>query len=145
MLIINDAVVSMELSMLSEEVSMSATFENESVNNDVSENSNADLAAEAVVLQLTVEDDPDPLYNSSSAISPVTNNVNTESNTHLTRCSRNTSSSLLDSKKASRQIVSDCAAAQAKIFREYLLDGDIQARILELDSSTGVGVCAQYV
>jgi len=133
--------------MLSKEMSNSSTFEDEAVNNDVSENSNADSAAEEVTLQLTVEDDPAPVFNSSSAISPVTEaSVITNSSVCLTGCSRNMPSALVEKHSSgrtlSRQASSDVTAAQAKVFRQYLLDGDIQARILELD---GRRVCVQFM
>lgn len=138
--------VNMELSILSEDMSNSMVFEDESVDDDVGENSTSEFADEAVVLQLTVEDDPDPVYNGSPVISHVAkDSVVTKSNICLTGCSMNMSSSLLEKnssgRRMSRRTVSAAAAAQAKVFRKYLLDGDIQARISELDSSSGLRVC----
>jgi len=131
-------VVNMELSILSEDMSNSMVFEDESVDDDVGENSTSEFADEAVVLQLTVEDDPDPVYNGSPVISHVAkDSVVTKSNICLTGCSMKNSSG----RRMSRRTVSAAAAAQAKVFRKYLLDGDIQARISELDSSSGLRVC----
>jgi len=130
----------MELSSLSEE---RVTCEYEAVNNHMT-------ADNDVVLQLTVEDDPDPLYNNCSNVSPVTNDsVITKSNTRLTGCSRNMPSALVDTNSSGRivlpQRVSGVALAQAKVFRQYLLDGDIEGRILALDTCSAPTVCVQYV
>jgi len=136
----DDAAVDMELFILAEEKSNSATFEDETVD-DVSENSNADFADEGVLLQLTVEDDPEPSYNSNGLISHATTEsliTKSESDTCLTGYVRNVPSSLstnsLSDRIVSRRTVSDVAAAQASIFRQYLMDGDVQARISELDT-----------
>jgi len=138
----------MELSVISEEMSNSATFKDESAN-DVVENSDADFAAEDILLQLTVDDDPDTECGISSVISPVTSNSGiTKSNLCLTGCSTNMPSCLLEKnsseRRMSRRTLSAVAAAQAKVFRQYLLDGDIQARILELDNCSIRAVCLHY-
>jgi len=133
---VDNAVVNMQLSAMSEEMLNSATFEDEVVNDA----SNAvSAAAEGIVLQLTVDDDP--VYNNNSLISSVTvDSVLTTSSACLTKYQRNLSSSLLKKIRSgrigSRQTVSDVAAAQAEVFRKYLLDGDMQARILELDNAS---------
>ena len=139
--------VNMELSVTSAELSNSATLKDEAVNGVVIENSDADFAAEDILLQLTVDDDPDTVC---SVISPVTSDSGiTKSNLCLTGCSRNMPSSLLEKKSCERRVsqrtVSAAAAAQAKVFRQYLLDGDIQARILELDNCTRRAVCLHCV
>jgi len=133
--------VNMELTVTSEEISGSDTFKNEAENDAIAENSSADFAAKDVSLQLTVDVDPDPVYKSTSVISPATNNSGiTKSNLCLAGCSRNMPSSLLEKslsdKRVSQRTASGVGAAQAKVFRQYLLDGDIQARILELDNSS---------
>jgi len=138
----------MELSNLSEEMSNSITCEYEAANEHMT--SDADTGDEDVVLQLTVEDDPDPLYNDCSNGSPVTNDsVITKSNTCLTGCSRNMPSSLVDTNSSLRIVlprrVSSVALAQAEVFRQYLLDGDIDGRILALDTCSAPRVCVQYV
>jgi len=134
---------------MSEEMSNSAILEDEAANDAVVENSDADAAADGVLLQLTVEDDPDPVstYSSSSIISPVPNDsVITKSKLSVTGCSRNISSSVLEKNSSVGKLSqSDVAAAQAKVFRQYLLAGDVQARILELDKTSKLGVCVQFV
>jgi len=146
----NNPVVNMEFSNVSGEMSNSSTCEDEAVNDHICETSNADSAAEDVVLQLTVEDDPDPVYNDCSDVSPVTiDSVITRPNMCLTGCSRNMPSSAVDKNSPARIVlprtVSDVAVAQAKVFRQYLLDGDIEGQILALDTCSGPRVCVQYV
>jgi len=134
----DDVLSSMELPITLEE-----TFEDEAVNNVDNEYSNADSAADEVLLQLTVDDDFGPVHNSSTVISYVT--VTTESSFCQTGCSKNMLSASLvqnscDRRPRKRQI-SAVAAAQAQVFRQYLLDGNVQARIIELDVASTRGVC----
>jgi len=124
----------MQLSVMSEEMFNSAMFEDDAVNSD----SNADsaAAAEEVVLQLTVDDDPQ--YNSSSLISAVSaDSVLAKSDTCLTKCRRNLPSSLSEKMSSGR--------THAEVFTQYLLDGDIQTRILELDNASVQKVCVVRV
>jgi len=116
----------------------SATFEDEAVDDE----SNADTAAatEDIVLQLTVDDEPP--YSSSPLITPVTvDSVLTKSNTHVTEC--HASKKILSGRSVSRQ--TRVAAAQAEVFRQYLLDGDVRLRILELDNTSIQRVCVYCV
>ena len=143
---VDNVVVDMQLSVMSEEMLNSATFEDEAVNDDL----NTDSAATAgdVMLQLTVYDDP--VYDNSSLILPVTmDSVLAKPNVCLTECQRNLSSSVSEKISSgttmSRQTVSDVSAAQADVFRQYLLNGDMQARILELDNASVQQVCIKQL
>jgi len=125
----------MQLSVMSEEMLNSAMFEDDAVNSDSNADSAA-AAAEEVVLQLTVDDDPQ--YNSSSLISAVSaDSVLAKSDTCLTKCRRNLPSSLSEKMSSGR--------THAEVFRQYLLDGDIQTRILELDNASMQKVCVVRV
>jgi len=125
----------MQLSVMSEEMLNSAMFEDDAVNSDSNADSAA-AAAEEVVLQLTVDDDPQ--YNSSSLISAVSSDsVLAKSDTCLTKCRRNLPSSLSEKMSSGR--------THAEVFRQYLLDGDIQTRILELDNASMQKVCVVRV
>jgi len=152
--VVDDAVVNMELSVMSEEMTNSAAFEDEAVNDEMIEDCNADFVThEEFILHLSVEDDS--VYSSSSVISPANhvispapkNSVITESDMCLTECPRNMSSSLQERISSHRTVsqrpLSAAGAAQAKVFRQYLLDGDVRARILELDTgnSSRLRVC----
>ena len=120
---------------MSEEMLNSAMFEDDAVNSDSNADSAA-AAAEEVVLQLTVDDDPQ--YNSSSLISAVSSDsVLAKSDTCLTKCRRNLPSSLSEKMSSGR--------THAEVFRQYLLDGDIQTRILELDNASMQKVCVVRV
>jgi len=125
----------MELSVTSEE-----TFEDEAVNGVIIDSCSA---SDEVVLQLTVDDDSDVVCSSSSRVA--NDSVTTKSIRRTTGCSANMRSSSLVQNSRDRRLrkrkVSDVAVAQAKVFRQYLLDGNLQARILELDHASKRGVC----
>lgn len=137
--------LNMELSVISEEISNSATLEDEAFCGSVTGNFDAEFDAVEVDLQLTVESD----RVNSSVIPPLSseNSVITSFNEYP----RTTSSSVSVSEKisrgrtASQRVASDVAVAQAKVFRQYLLNGDIEARISELDNSFGLRVCLYYI
>jgi len=135
----------MELSVVSESTVNSATPEDEAVNDDVNVDAVA-ADADEVVLQLTVDDDPG--YSSSSANPLVSkHSVLTTCNTCLTESIRNMPSSLPKNILSGKTVIERkiLAAAQCEVFRQYLLGGDIQARISELDNFTGPVVCILYL
>jgi len=135
-------VVSIQLSVMSEEMLNSATFEDEdeAVNDDSCGDAAAAADGEDIVLLLTVDDEP--VYNSSPLIPHATlDSVLTESSAHVTEC--NMLEKILSGSRVSQQTL--VAVAQAKVFRQYLLDGDVRVRILELDNTSVQKVCVYYV